>query len=179
MPAVFAHWKWTDLAALSNAKHEAFAYNVAKGMKIAESHVHAGYMHNPAAATRIHKLPAVQDRIKELKQEMLEKVNALVTTPNEETAVGLRELGLSLDWCARQYKEIANEARDSGQYTAAISAVSNIQKLIEIESNKRENEDESPAAAIPLKDITDMFKAMKSVMDSPPQEEMIDVTPDD
>jgi hypothetical protein len=172
------NWKWIALAALSNAKHEAFAYNRAKGLPVGEAYVHAGYSHNPASASRVHRLPAVQDRIKELKKEMLERVNELVTTPNEETAIGLRDMGLSIDWCARQYKEIANEARDSGQYTAAISAVSNIQKLIEIETSKRGDKEEAPEAVISVKDTIAMLKEMKSLMNSPVQE-MVDITPND
>ena len=164
---------------LPNSKHEAFAYAVSKGVGIAEAYVQAGYNDSPPSATRLAKKPEVAARIEEIRGEMLSRAKAIVQAPTEENAVALAEMGLTLDWCMQQFKEIADEARAAGQFAPANAAIKNIQGIIEIKSSKDEGGKPDEDQKYSLKEIgniADMLSALpeqpiiKDVTPAPPME---------
>ncbi|MEN0652395.1 MULTISPECIES: terminase small subunit [Hyphobacterium] len=61
------------MAALKNARHEAFARALAKGMGVTEAYVAAGYRSSPAAATRLSKTVKVSARLTELQNKGAER----------------------------------------------------------------------------------------------------------
>ena len=101
---------------LPNPKHDAFAYALAKGMSKVDAYVHAGYNDSPPSATRLSQKPEVVQRVQEIRAEMMGAAKALIEVPSEENAVALKDMGLTLDWCIEQYKDIADKAKDAGQF---------------------------------------------------------------
>lgn len=162
------------MPALSNAKHESFAYNLAKGMGKSDAYVHAGYSDSPAAATRLSKTLEVAARIQELRDEMMGAVNELISAPTEENAQSLVDMGLTLDWCALQYKTIASEARTAGQFSAATAAVKNIQSLIEIDGKRTDKDEGHDSELISIGGLKEISSILK---DLPDGVDFIDVTP--
>lgn len=112
---------------LQNEKHEEFARLLAKGVRQGEAYIKAGYSDNKGAASRLANRPLVSARVKELRAENFAQMQA-----NAEVLEGadLSEMGLTMDWCARQYKVIFDKALEAGNFSAANAAVQNIQKLV-------------------------------------------------
>ena len=167
---------------LENAKHEAFANHLARGLKQAEAYAQAGYTPNPPAASRLAKSVAIKTRVEELKAEIHQKIQVAMTTPNEETFGTLKEMGLTMDWVANAYKNIYEESVAAGQYAPANAAVKNIQTLIEIENNGKTEDDVQDKPKVELSEVTAMLKEMRGIINATKDQdvvEMVDVTPPD
>lgn len=169
---------------LPNERHESFAYFVAKGMSLAEAYVHAGYKsseHSAGAAARLAGMAHVKERIKYLKEEMMAAAVAIIDAPTQENAQRVVDLKLSIEWCAQQFKEIAEEAKAAGQFNAANTAVANIQKIVEMREAKKSKDREDDEPRIKLSDATAFIKEMNRARELELKENepvpMIDVTP--
>lgn len=175
------------MAALGNPAHETFAYHLSRGMKQKKAYVMAGYTANDSAASRLAASPAVQARVEELKQEVHQKINQAMSEPNEENFKSLAEMGLTMEWCANAFKNIYEKAVDQGQLAPANTAVSNIQKLIEINGAGTGEEEASEESLIKVSEVTGMLDSLKGVIEASqgpnenqdPAEEAVDVTPDE
>lgn len=173
---------------LENPKHEAFALNLAKGMKQGEAYVRAGYQGNPSAASRLATQPMIIDRVTELEKEIMAKMTAVMTSNSEEAAQSLAEMGLTMEWVAHAYKSIYDHALKDGSYAAANTAVANIQKLIEMEKHGNNGEEEDKQPLVKLNDVTAMLGEARKLIelgqkqgrhDDVDEDEMLDVTPSD
>jgi len=170
---------------LENAKHEAFAYGLAKGMKQKKAYVHAGYEANDSAASRLAASPMIKKRVEELKEQEFQAVNRFLDEPNEENARSLKELGLTIEWCAEAYKKIYETALKEGQLAPANSAVSNIQKLIEIQGAGKGDEEKEPESLIKVSEVSGMLGNLAEVLkaaqgpaeNKDPAADAVDVTP--
>ncbi len=170
------------MAQLSNPKHEAFAYALAKGMSKQDAYVYAGYNDSPASATRLSQKPEVVKRVNELREEMLAAATAIIEAPTEENALALAAHGLTLDWCVEQFKDIADKAKSAGQFAPANAAIKNIQSIIEMKSAKsdgKDRDDEEPL--IKLSDATKFAEALANLRTTHPEgvggPTLIDVSP--
>jgi len=168
---------------LDNPKHEAFALNLAKGMKQGEAYIRAGYQGNPSAASRMAGMPLILDRVAALEREIMGKMNDALTNPSEEAAQSLRELGLDMNWVATAYKKIYTSALDAESYAAANTAVANIQKLIEIERNGGNVEKEEEEPLVKLSDVSGFLSEARKLIELGQKQgnhkDMVDITPED
>lgn len=168
---------------LENPKHEEFALLLARGVKQGEAYIKAGYSENKGAASRLAASPKVQDRIEELKKEIHSKIQTAMTVPSEQNWESLADMGLTMEWVAEQYKTIYEESLTAGSFSAANTAVQNIQKLIEIEKNASGSEDGEKEEKISVKDTLALLKGMKDLMSGEPpihhddSPALVDVTP--
>ena len=176
-----------DMAKLEHPKHEAFAYGLAKGLKQAKAYALAGYEPNASSASRLARSQKLQDRVAVLRLDMQQRIDTAMEVPSEENFQSLKEMGLSMEWCATQFKLIYEEAVHDRQFPAALTAVSNIQKMIEIEGagkNEEALDDESKIkvseAANLLDKLTEAIKAARGPNDiRDPADVATDITPND
>lgn len=175
-----------QMPSLDNPKHEAFALHLAKGMKQVEAYTHAGYSPNPSAASRLAASPIIVDRVDELKKEIREVMRTSVAYPSAENAESFREMGLTVEWVAEQYREIYEQSLSSGSFAAANAAVQNIQKMIENDKNAGGDDETTKVEPIKINDVTDMLVALKALSevgqkegkdDGDGLESMKDITP--
>lgn len=172
---------------LEHEKHESFALGLAKGQKQKEAYVNAGYAANDSAASRLAQSPVIKERVEELKNEIFQRMNAVANSPNEETVGSLQEMGLTIEWCAAQFKEIYQNALSDGQYAPANAAVKNIQSLIEVRSAGVQEDDKAPEPLIKISEVSGMLDSLKGVIEAAkgPEEiqdsavDAVDVTPAD
>lgn len=166
------------MAKLDNPKHEAFAGHLARGLSQSRAYVQAGYNKNIAGASRLANSPAVIARVDELKKEVAQKIQVAMHEPSEENFQSLADMGLDMSWVARAFKKIYEDSLASGQFAPANTAVSNIQKLIELEGKAKGDGDESGTPKIEIDRVTAMLgkvaDIVKAAKDSP---EIIDITP--
>lgn len=165
---------------LSNPKHDAFAYALAKGMSKADAYVHAGYNDSPPSATRLSQKPEVVQRVNELREEMMGAARALIEAPTEENALALSAHGLTLEWCMEQFQDIAEKAKSAGQFAPANAAIKNIQGIIEMKNAKSGGQTEDgDEPRIKLSDATAFAQALVALRDGGKEEgpTTIDVTP--
>jgi len=169
------------MPSMSNPKHEAFAYGLAKGQTQREAYVNAGYESNDSAASRLAASPVLKDRVAELKVEINQKINEAMAQPNEETFGTLAEMGLTMAWCAEAFKSIYAEALHAGQLAPANTAVANIQKLIEIEGTGKAEEPVGEESMIKVGEVNTMLGHLSDIMNSVPvaEPEPKDITPSD
>lgn len=133
------------MPALENPKHEAYAQLLSRGIPQRKAYVQAGYTDNKGAASRIANHPKVIDRVAEIKGEHERGIREIVRHSNIEDATrSLEEMGLTLAWCAEQFKSIYEEALKTNVLPAANTAVQNIQKLIELERQETKQDDDAP-----------------------------------
>lgn len=109
------------MPALSNAKHERFAQNLAKGMSQDEAYRDAGYTPDAPNASRLTRNDKVQARVAEITERGA--VRAEITLA---TLVGYAD-------------DIRSKAAEAGQYSAAVSAVKELGVLTGLRVEKREN----------------------------------------
>lgn len=164
---------------LENPKHDEFARLLAQGLKQGEAYVKAGYTENKGAASRLAASPRLQDRVEEYKKEIALKVKTAMTIVSEENWESLADMGLTMEWVAAQYQIIYENSLTAGSFSAANTAVQNIQKLIELERNSTTEEQRDDSDKISVKDTLALLKGMKELMDFPAIEEleMTDITP--
>lgn len=169
------------MAKLDNPKHEAFAGHLARGLSQTKAYTQAGYNPNPAGASKLANSPAVIARVEELKTEIAIKINAAMDEPNEDTFGELAASGLTMDWIAQRFKTLSLEAQQAGQFSAAIKATENLQKIVELKgrgNGSAEEEDTSPK--ISLKDMTKLIQAQTDLIKAhkaSEEPEMVDITP--
>jgi phage terminase small subunit len=72
------------MAQLENARQEAFAQNVVKGMPIVEAYEQAGYLRNEGNAVRLKGNERVMARIRELQDEVKERTLVTVEALTSE-----------------------------------------------------------------------------------------------
>ena len=115
------------MAQLSNNKHELFSQLIAGGVKQREAYARAGYAsaNNRAAASRLAKKVAA--RVSELRNEEAARIFS-----NMDRGAGgsLADLGITISWCAEQYRKILSKARASGDWKSATDATRSLEKLI-------------------------------------------------
>lgn len=166
---------------LDNPKHEAFALNLAKGVKQGEAYIRAGYQGNPSAASRMAGMPLIIDRVAELEREIMGVMNEALTNPSEEIAQSLQDLGLTMNWVATAYKKIYTDALKDGSYAAANTAVANIQKLIEIEKNGNNSEEQSEEPLVKLSEVSNFLSEARKMIElgqNQGNQQMVDITPE-
>lgn len=147
---------------LENAKHDDFARLLAQGRKQHDAYMMAGYAENKGAASRLANSPQVQDRVAELKKEIDQKINTAMAVVSEENWLSLAEMGLNIEWVAKQYKVVYEASLNAGSFAAANAAVSSIQKLIELERNGTDADAPKDEDKI---DVTSMLKILDKVSD--------------
>jgi len=165
---------------IDNPKHEAFAYQIAKGLKQKEAYTLAGYAPNDSAASRLATSPVVKRRVKELKTEIYQRINDAMDEPNEETFKSLREMGLTMTWCANAFKKIYLNAVEAGQFAPANSAVANIQKMVEIEGTGTAIVPEDDESRIKIGEVNTLLENMAKVISATrelSEPELIDIIP--
>lgn len=177
---------------LDNPKHEEFALLLARGLKQGDAYVRAGYSENKGAASRLAKTDRICKRVEEHRKELNAKIQQVMRTDNtEEGWETLAEMGLTMNWVASSFQNIYEASMQAGSFAAANSAVSSIQKLIEMEKNANNGEDAADKqesvnidklAGI-LSNVTDLVKASKAPdLSNKPLPEipaMKDITPDE
>ena len=178
------------MAKLENPKHESFAGHLARGLPQAKAYVQAGYTNSPQAASRLAKHPMLIQRVEELKGEIQAKIHHAMSEPNEETFQSLKDMGLTMEWVAHAFKNIYEESLAAGQFAPANTAVTNIQKLIEIERSGKNAEEDTDAPKLGGGDISaiqqvvgDIRAIAEAARDAALSEknsnpEMVDITPD-
>lgn len=166
---------------LDNPKHEEFALLLARGLKQGQAYIKAGYAENKGAASRLAQSPVIQERVAELKSELMDRVNSVIAVNTKDNVESLREMGLTMEWVAEQFKNIYQTSLQAGAFSAANTAVENIKKLIEMERNAKNEDNPSDAPTLNMQDmlkvldkVTDIVSAAK---DSPIDLPMIDITP--
>ena len=115
-------------AELPNKQHERFARLLAGGVKQREAYARAGYAttNNRAAASRLAKKVAA--RVEELRQE--ESIRIYASMAPRSSGGSLADLGITIQWCAEQYRKILAKARASGDWKSATDATRSLEKLI-------------------------------------------------
>jgi hypothetical protein len=178
------------MARLENPKHEEYALLLAQGLTQKKAYVQAGYSDNPQAASKLAQAPKFKKRVKELKQEIAQQIQTAMAEPSVENWESLSEMGLTMEWVARQYQEVYKQSLDAGAFAPANTALQNIQKLIEMENDAKGAEDTSKDALIPVSAVTEMLTDMRGVFEAKANaeasievgeqllEDMKDITPD-
>jgi hypothetical protein len=147
---------------LENPKHEEFALHLARGVKQGEAYKLAGYAENKGAASHLARSPVVQERVEELRREISQKIQNAMTIQSEENWASLAEMGLTMEWVAKQYQLIYSQALEAGAFPAANTAVQNIQKLIEMERNAAPEDQQRNDSRI---NMSDMLSVLEKVGD--------------
>lgn len=106
---------------LSNAKWEAFAQGLYEGENQVDAYVGAGYARSDAAASKLAKNGKVQARLAELQER------------------GQRMTDMTKERLTEMLLQDRDDARENGQYSAAISAVEKVGKLHGLFIEKSEN----------------------------------------
>jgi phage terminase small subunit len=109
------------MAPLSNARHEAFAQHLAKGLSASEAYVKAGYSANEGNCIRLKGNERVAARLAELQAKAAQK--AVVTVED----------------IARQLDEDRAFAVSTGSASAAVSATLGKAKVLGLIVDKAEN----------------------------------------
>lgn len=107
--------------ALANAKHEKFAQELASGKTATEAYVTAGYKESRPAASRLSTNVNVVARIAEIKNAGAIRVEVTIASLIQEAA------------------EIQSAAKESGQHSAAIAALTAKAKLAGLWIDKSDN----------------------------------------
>lgn len=168
---------------LENAKHEEFCKQISKGIKQAEAYRRAGYTPNAAAASRLASEPHIQDRVAELRTEVVERVQTAMVTATDADWKRLEDLGINYLWVASQLKLVYEVALDAEHFNAALTSLQQITKLIEAEKKGDLTEKvEEESSKISVTEVTNLLKTMKEVMsvEKPMQidvTDMKDITP--
>ncbi len=152
------------MALLENPKHETYAYHLSRGMAQKKAYVQAGYEANDSSASRLAASPDVQARVIELKDDMHQRINRAMTVPNEENFQSLADMGLTLEWCAQSFKDIYTQALTDGQLGAANTAVSNIQKIVDISGAGTGEADKNPESLIKVSEVSGMLGNLAEVI---------------
>lgn len=151
---------------LENPKHETFAYHLSRGMAQKKAYVQAGYEANDSSASRLAASPQIQSRITELKEDVHQKINRAMAEPNEENFQSLADMGLTMEWCAAQYKKIYTEAMDQKNLAPANTAIANIQKLVEINGAGTGVVEQDTESLIKVSEVTGMLDSLKGVIEA-------------
>lgn len=154
------------MARLENPKHEAYAYNLAKGMKQKDAYAQAGYTANDSTASRLANSHDVKKRVEELKVEIYQKINQAMDSPNEETFGTLKEMGLTMEWCANAFKKVYTDALAAGQFAPANAAVKNIQTMIEIQGEGKGADEIEEESQIKVSEVTAMLTGLAGVIEA-------------
>lgn len=178
------------MAASSQLQRDLFAEYVAEGMHPTDAYEKAGFVRNRSSASRMTKRPDVAARIAELRaerravrqanlpapMEMPAPVPAVPTCENPKTVA---EMGITKAWVAAQYIAIAAEAKELGQFSAANSALKELERM-----RAAEDEKNGPEAAPdkPRVDIDALGNLLDKVggliaLGKNPEQYMKDVTP--
>jgi phage terminase small subunit len=109
------------MAPLSNARHEAFAQHLAKGLSASEAYIAAGYAESRSAASRLSTNVNVRSRLSELQSKAAAR-----------TIVTVGDI-------ARQLDEDRAFAVSTGSASAAVSATLGKAKVLGLIVDKAEN----------------------------------------
>lgn len=104
---------------LKNARHEAFAQGLAKGLSAAEAYTKAGYQGDRTAASRLSTNVNVQKRVEELKSKVAKKTE------------------ITIESLAGELEEARTIAIAEKQTSAAVSATMGKAKLFGLGVEKR------------------------------------------
>lgn len=157
------------MPALENARHEAFAQGLAKGLGVNKAYVGAGFKSSPAAATRLSKNVKIVARVEELRAGAVKEAQ--------------RELKYDALSIFRRIDDIIEDARKAGDHKVAMEGAKFIAKAFGYEDHPTlthehvnqakveigapaggsEGEGEQPAAPEPanLNRFTDAMKILK------------------
>lgn len=110
------------MSALANAKHEKFAQGLFQGKSQIEAYAEAGYRPDSGAANRLSGNVSIQRRIAELQSASSLRVEVTIASLIQEAA------------------EIQSAAKEAGQHSAAVAALTAKAKLAGLWVDKSENE---------------------------------------
>lgn len=173
------------MAELENHRHEKFCQLRARGVKQGDSYIQAGFVKNPGAASRLASSKVIVARIQEIEEGVRKSISTEVSTLGDiETAIEtLADMGIDMPWIAHSYQKIYKEALQAGSFAAANSAVSNLQKMVEIEQNGAPEIIVADDDKISVKDTLQMLNVMADMVktgqaaNDDPEPEMRDITP--
>ena len=145
-------------AELPNKQHERFARLLAGGVKQREAYARAGYAttNNRAAASRLAK--KVASRVNELQNEEAARIFASMGA--RSSGGSLADLGITISWCAEQYRKILAKARASGDWKSATDATRSLEKLIRDAETRGSD---APKTSGPKVDIEHMMSILSKL----------------
>ena len=145
-------------AELPNKQHERFARLLAGGVKQREAYARAGYAttNNRAAASRLAK--KVASRVNELRNEEAARIFASMGA--RSSGGSLADLGITISWCAEQYRKILAKARASGDWKSATDATRSLEKLIR---DAEARGSDAPKTSGPKVDIEHMMSILSKL----------------
>lgn len=131
------------MPALANARHEKFAQELAKGKTATEAYVLAGYKPNDGNAATLKGNQRVLERIAELQGAASMRVEVTVASLIQEAA------------------ELQQAAKEAGQHSAAVGALTVKAKLAGLWIDKAENTNRNVAdpAAVSDADLAAVIQA--------------------
>lgn len=135
---------------LSNARHERFAQELAKGKSQAEAYQSAGYEPSEPNASRLTRNDKVQARVAELQER------AAIKT--EVTAASLIE----------EAEEVRAKALAEGQFAAAIAAIREKGVLAGVRVEKRESTHKADAKTMSDDELAIIARAGSAGVIAPP-----------
>ena len=167
------------MARLDNPKHEAFAGHLARGLSQAKAYTQAGYNPNPAGSSRLANSPAVIARVEELKNEIANKIDRAMQVSDEESFGSLAELGITIEYIAKRYKELSYAAQSAGQYAPAINAVDKLEKLLDISGRQGSGDSDSrDAPKVAIREVNQMLGNLTALVKASRESgDIIDITP--
>jgi phage terminase small subunit len=128
------------MPALSNPKHEIFAQEFAQGKTADEAYALAGYRKSRSNASVLRTNQNIADRVIELQR--------VVAAQTESTIESL----------IREADQIQRAAMVTGQYSAAISALTSKAKLAGLWGEKRENTNRSELDAMTDAELRELIR---------------------
>lgn len=169
------------MPALANRKHEAFAAFLARGdVTQVQAYVMAGFKKQAASASKLAKSPPIVERVKELTEMFSEDSPHALLNPMDDNIGTLKELGVTVEWIAKSYKDVYKKSLENNQFAPANSALASLHKILETEQGSRRGEDDD-REMIPLTAMTNMMKDIAAIMTTVKNEnnsdDMKDVTP--
>lgn len=144
---------------LKNERHDAFARLLAQNWQQVPAYrkVYAPAGDCRAAASRLAKRPDVVELIKSIRDAEFAKIFA--TMDAKSSGGSLADLGITLKWCAEQYRIVAAKSRAAGDFKAATDSVKNIEKMVRSET-EAEGGDTPKKSGGPKVDIESMMSIL-------------------
>jgi hypothetical protein len=153
---------------LDNPKQEAFAVNIANGMRQGDAYEYSGYLRSPSGASQLASQPHVKQRIQELIQEKQDLAVAegddMDNLPSE----------LNRDWLIRTLMKNVTIAQKAQQIAPANKAVEMLAEIIGFSIKKGSSNKDTgatdpstgePAAGLDIDRISDNFGKLSDFLE--------------
>jgi hypothetical protein len=144
---------------LKNERHDAFARLLAQNWQQVPAYrkVYAPAGDCRAAASRLAKRPDVVELVKSIRDA--ESARILATMGGKSSGGSLADLGITISWCAEQYRKILAKSQAGGDYRTSNAALHNIEKLVRAET-QAESGDTPKKSGGPKVDIESMVSIL-------------------